>query len=233
MTYASYISKATSLAQNATIISMGTLAFAFTCGLMIFPMLSSFGLLDTGQAGLGLIFGPLSLAFSQMGQPVGNIVGTLFFVAVFFAAFTSAVSLAEPGIAYLVEERGIDRRRAAILICSVIYAVGIIAALSQPTLNFESGKITDMFVILGGLLIALYAGWFSPQAAARTRMDESESGWRFSKFVYPIVRYAMPAILGLLLFFSFWGTPCVLSGDSPDAGLFETFFGADLLGCQG
>ncbi|HLE47649.1 MAG TPA: sodium-dependent transporter [Candidatus Thermoplasmatota archaeon] len=239
MTYSSYIPKTTSLASNAAIISGSTLTFATMCGFMIFPLLASFGyaLNPDTPAGLGLIFGPLADTFAQMGTPTGQIVGTLFFTATFFAAFTSAVSLAEPGIAYVVEERGIDRRRAAILVCALIYVLGIGAAFSFQLLDFESLALTDASIVLGGFLIAVYVGWFSPGAVARARMDECEKGWTISKFAYPMMRYVMPAILGVLLLFQIMGTPCVLSGGDESSGLIEQIvkqFGGDapkVLGC--
>ncbi|HEX9817020.1 MAG TPA: hypothetical protein VGB18_08570, partial [Candidatus Thermoplasmatota archaeon] len=238
--YASYIPKSTSLASNAAMISGSTLTFATLCGFMIFPLLASFGFAlnpDT-PAGLGLIFGPLSATFAAMGQPVGNIVGVLFFTATFFAAFTSAISLAEPGIAYITEQHGIDRRRAAILICAIIYIAGLFYAFSGPLLNLAGGALTDASIMFGGVLIATYVGWFSPAAIAIQRMDESDKGWRIGKFALPLMRYVLPAVLGILLIFQLVGTPCGLTGGEAKPGLIEQFaayFDADVqvLGCTG
>lgn len=240
MTYASYIPKTSSLAGNAAMISGSTLAFASSCGFLIFPLLSSFNypLNPETPAGLGLIFGPLAQTFAAMGSPTGNIVGTLFFLATFFAAFTSAVSLAEPGIAYVTEERGIDRRRAAILVCAVIYLVGIAASFWFELLDFMSLALTDASIVLGGLLISIYVGWFSPMSVSIERMDESERGARIGRFVYPTMRYVMPAVLGILLIFQITGTPCALSGNEESTGLVQqivAFFtdgpGPQVLGC--
>ena len=231
MTYASYLPRGASLTKNATIISLSTIAFATLAGLMVFPMLASFGQLGSGAAGLDLIFGPLAQAFASMGSPVGILVGLLFFVAVFFAAFTSAVSLAEPAIAYAVEEKGVDRRRAALVVCALIYTGGVVAALSAETLALEGGALTDAGVILGGLLLALYVGWRTPVAVARARMDESDEGWKASRFVLPVVRWVMPGVLALLLLFSLLGTPCALTGGAPGAGLTDQVFGVAVLGC--
>lgn len=231
MTYASYLPKNASVAKSAAMISLSTLGFAFLCGLMIFPLLSTFGFLGTGAAGLDLIFGPMAQAFAAMGT-VGLVVGTLFFLATFFAAFTSAVALAEPAIAWIVEEFQIDRKRAALLICTLIYLGGIAVALSTDLIALEGGPLTDALVILGGLIVALYVGWFSPAAKARARMDEGQ-GMRIGWFVYPLVKYVMPVILVVLLVFAVLGTPCAFTGGSASAGLTAQFFGAQAIGCAG
>lgn len=230
MTYASYLPAGKSLSKNATIIALSTLGFAFMCGLMVFPLLSSFGLLGTGAAGLDLIFGPMAQAFVSMGAPLGLILGTLFFVAVFFAAFTSVVSLAEPAIAYVVEEHRVDRRRAALLVCTLIYTGGIVAALSTDVLAFEGGPFVNAMLLAGGLAVALYVGWRTPAAVARERIDEG-SRIRIAWFVLPVVRYAMPAILVVLLVFSIFGTPCFLTGGASGAGLLAQLAGVRALGC--
>lgn len=243
MVYSSYLSRKSSLASNASVISFSTLTFATTCGFLIFPLLATFSLGPFGTppnfaGGLGLIFGPLSQAFSQMGQPVGNIVGALFFLATFFASFTSAVSLAEPAIAYMIEEHGIDRRRASLLVCALIYIAGIPVAFDLELLDLEGLALTDFVVILGGLLIALFVGWSTPRRKAIERMDESEGGLRLGRLVQPLVRYLLPAVLGTLLLFAVTGTPCNLTGKDVDGkpnesqGLLQQFFGVNPLGCQ-
>ncbi|MBW3581612.1 MAG: sodium-dependent transporter [Euryarchaeota archaeon] len=232
MTYASYLPQRQSLAGNALTVAVSTLTFALVAGFMVFPLLAAFGLLGTGQAGLGLIFGPLPRAFAAMGPTVGPVIGTLFFSAAFFAAFTSAVSLIEPAIAYVSEEFGIDRRRAATLMTLIIYTAGIPVALDTRLLDLEGGVLTDVLVILGGLLIALFVGWRTPARIARARMD-SGVGLKLSWYIFPLVRWVLPGALGVLLFFTIAGSPCGLSGGEEAEGLVGVLFGVDGLGCDG
>lgn len=233
MVYASYLSRQTSLASNAIMISVSTLVFAGICGFLIFPLLSAFGMLESssGVAGLQLIFGPLAAVFTDMGSPLGQIIGTIFFLAVFFAAFSSAIALTEPPIAYATEEHGIDRRRAAILMVGLIYLGAIIFSFSTDMLNYAGGALTDVSVLVGGIVVALYIGWFSPRAKARRRMDESERGLKLSWYVYPLTRYVLPVVLVILTFFAVFGSPCLLSGDAPGGGLMQQLFGWDALAC--
>ena len=73
-----------------------------------------------GPAGLdpadgpGLVFVTLPLAFGQM--PGGIVFATLFFVLLTFAAWTSAISLMEPAVAWLVEKFNRSRSEAAVLV---------------------------------------------------------------------------------------------------------------------
>ena len=231
MTYASYLPPGKSLVKNATMISLSTLGFAFVCGLMVFPLLSNFGLLGSGAAGLDLIFGPMAQAFIAMGSPLGSILGAAFFLAVFFAAFTSVVSLAEPAIAYVVEEHAGTRRRAALLVCTLIYAGGIVAAMSVDVLSFEGGAFVNMLLLVGGLIVTLYVGWRTPAAVARERIDEG-SKLKVSGLVVPLVRYVMPVILVVLLVFAVLGTPCALTGGGPGPGLLAEI-GIQGLSCGG
>jgi neurotransmitter:Na+ symporter, NSS family len=247
LVYASYLSKKASLAENSIYIAGSTLIFATICGFMIFPMLSSFGQLEAaqGEAGLDLILGPLTQAFVLMGTPVGMIVGTIFFLATFFASFTSAVSLTEPAISYLVEEKGLDRRRAVTMVILAIYTAAIMSAFSVSLLGFLGGAFTDVQVIVGGLILAIFVGYQIKPKQARAQMDESEKGLRLSWYAYPLVKFVMPAVLVFLLFFAILGTPCALAGIDPATagsddnayGLIEQisrFFGGDanLLGCD-
>ncbi len=238
--YSSYLSKQSSLAENAFWVGGSTLVFALISGFMIFPMLAAFGQLGAAEdaAGIDLILGPLTHAFAAMNPIVGAIVGAVFFLAVFFASFTSAVSLSEPAIAYFVEERGIDRTRAVIITMLVIFTAGIVAALHSPLLNFISGALTDVQVIIGGLILAVFVGYKLKKPQAREQMDESESGLRLSWYAYPLVKFVMPAVLVVLLFFSVMGTPCLLTNGDPGPGVIEQisdFMGGDasVLGCDG
>lgn len=234
LTYASYLPKQQSLAGGAFMISFSTLVFAIMCGFMIFPLMSSFGMLDSeAAAGLGLIFGPLSETFAAMGAPWGNIVGTLFFSATFFAAFTSCVSLVEPAISYVQDEHKVGRKRAAVLVCAITYTAGIISAFSMNRVDFFGGPLVDAMILLGGFLICLYVGWFSPRAKAMANMDECEKGMRLARFVHPIVRFGLPPLLAALLFFSIVGTPCALSGGAEAGSLVQSFGGPALLACSG
>ncbi|MCH8209432.1 MAG: sodium-dependent transporter, partial [Nitrospinae bacterium] len=97
--YGAYLPDDTSIFQTSVIVAAADTAVALIAGLAIFPIVFAYGL-DVGK-GPGLIFTTLPIAFGQM--PFGTFFGTLFFIMLSLAAFTSAISLLEPTVAWIVE----------------------------------------------------------------------------------------------------------------------------------
>ena len=198
MIYGSYLNSRASIGQNAVIIAAMDTLVALLAGMAIFPIVLANGL-EPGS-GPGLIFQTLPIAFGQM--PGGLLFGTVFFVLLVFAAWTSAISLLEPMVAWLVENRGFSRPRAAALGGMVVWLLGIACLLS---LNVWSGitvfgkGFLDLFdyvtanvlLPLGGVFIAIFAGWVMRRAST-----EDELGLRSDGFAYRVwrvlVRFVAP-----------------------------------------
>ena len=199
MIYGSYLNSQASIGQNAVIIAAADTLVALLAGLAIFPIVFANGL--EPSSGPGLIFKTLPIAFGQM--PAGGFFGVLFFVLLVFAAWTSAISLLEPMVALLVENLGFSRVRAAMLSGIAVWLLGIACLLS---LNAWSGftvfgkGILDLFdfvtanvmLPLGGVLIAVFAGWVMRRASSveELRLGSGSivyQGWRL------LIRYVAPA----------------------------------------
>jgi NSS family neurotransmitter:Na+ symporter len=191
MIYGSYLSSHASIGTNAAIIAGMDTLVAVLAGLAIFPIVFANGL-EPGS-GPGLIFQTLPVAFGQM--PFGSLFGTLFFILLVFAAWTSAISLLEPMVAYLVENRGFSRVRASLLAGVTVWLLGIACLLS---LNAWSGftifgkGILDLFdyltanvlLPLGGIFIAIFAGWILDEQVSR-----GELGADHSRLLYAVWRW--------------------------------------------
>jgi len=205
MVYGSYLSSDASVAKTSGAVVAADTLVALLAGLAIFPILFAAGL-SPGQ-GPGLIFVTLPLAFAEM--PMGLYFGTIFFVLLVFAAWTSAISLIEPAVAFLVENLSLTRVFATTLVAMFAWLLGIGALLS---LNVWSGyTLFDMGILdlldyltanillpLGGFLIALFVGWRmterSVQSELRLKLGFVYSLWYF------LVRYVAPiAILVVFL----------------------------------
>ena len=121
MVYGSYLSSEISIPKTCVIVaSLGTMV-ALLAGLAIFPIVISSGLEMT--QGPGLIFQTLTVAFGLM--PGGQLFGTLFFILLIVAAWTSSISLIEPMIIWLIEKYNISRIQAAIFSAALAWFIGI------------------------------------------------------------------------------------------------------------
>jgi NSS family neurotransmitter:Na+ symporter len=209
MVYGSYMPGKASIASTTfTIAAMDTVV-ALIAGMAIFPIVFANGL-EPG-AGPGLVFISLPIAFGNMSG--GLLFGTLFFVLLTFAAWTSAISIIEPAVAFLVENLSMTRKKATGLVVGLAWALGLLTVMSFGGWGFEfefaGAKKTDgLFDILditttnfllplGGLAIALFAGWvMRPKHAADELAIGDGAGFKIWRFV---VRFVSPA--GVILFF--------------------------------
>jgi NSS family neurotransmitter:Na+ symporter len=166
ITYGSYLPRdANVVGEAAAVVGLDTLA-ALLAGLVVLPSVFAFGLAP--DAGPGLAFITLPTVFAQM--PAGAVFGTVFFVLLTIAALTSAVSLLEPIVAYCAEEHGLGRRRAAVALGAIIFALGVPSSLSMgvwsehrvfglPILELIDFVTANIMLPVGGLFIALFVGW--------------------------------------------------------------------------
>ncbi len=155
VTYGSYLSQDTSLPRAALWVAAGDTLVAVLAGLVVFPIVFSFGL--KVSAGPSLIFQTLPVAFSQF--PGGFILAAAFFILLSFAALTSAMSLLEVVTAYFVDELRWRRKRACWLLGGIIFLLGIPSAVKQDFLGVMDGLATNYLLPSGALLIALFTGW--------------------------------------------------------------------------
>ncbi|NOQ90846.1 MAG: sodium-dependent transporter [Gammaproteobacteria bacterium] len=180
MVYGSYLSREHSIVQASILIALADTVVALLAGMAIFPIVFANGL-EPG-AGPGLIFQTLPIAFGHM--PGGTMVGVIFFTLLVFAAWTSAISLIEPAVAYLVENRGMNRIYASVWIGGFTWFVGLGTVFSfniwkEKTLSipyiFENLTFFDtldyltanIMLPLGGLFIALFAAWVMKESSSR------------------------------------------------------------------
>ncbi|MGI9571075.1 MAG: sodium-dependent transporter, partial [Desulfobulbia bacterium] len=126
MVYGSYLPQNASIAKTTFMIATADTAVALIAGMVIFPIVFANGL-EPGS-GPGLIFQTLPLAFGHM--PGGIFFGTLFFILLTFAAWTSSISLIEPAVAWLVENRRMDRMKASVVMGITCWLFGLLTVFS-------------------------------------------------------------------------------------------------------
>ena len=136
MVYGSYLSSDISIPQTCVIVASLDTLVALLAGLAIFPIVISAGLEMT--QGPGLLFQTLTVAFGAM--PGGQLFGTLFFILLIFAAWTSSISLIEPMVIWLIEKFNISRIQAAIISSGTAWLLGI-----GTIVSFNIGKEIKIF----------------------------------------------------------------------------------------
>jgi len=204
MVYGSYLPDDASIANTSVTIALADTLVAIMAGLAIFPLVFAYGL-ETGS-GPGLIFVTLPIAFGQM--PYGQIFGTGFFILLLFAAWTSSISLLEPAVAWLVENRGISRARSAAIAGLIAWVLGIGSVLSfnlwQDYRLFDKTYFeimeyvtSNIMLPLGGLLIAVFTAWLMSRKAVIEELGLGE-GLIFRTWLF-VVRYVAP--IGVVIIF--------------------------------
>jgi len=209
MIYGSYLSKESSITFNCFVIALADTSVAILAGVAIFPIVFTYGLEPSG--GPGLIFISLPIAFGQM--PFGTFFGSLFFILLMFAAWTSSISLLEPAVSWLVENRNMTRIKAAYIAGFIAWFLGLLTVLSFNHWAFEftfAGTIkenglfnifdiltSNIMLPLGGVLVAIFTSWLMSRSSTIDELGVGDKNiykiWRF------IVRYIAP--LGVIIIF--------------------------------
>ena len=141
MAYGAYLPKDVSIAKTTFVIAGADTVVALLAGMAIFPIVFANGL--EPAAGPGLIFKTLPIAFGQMDS--GILFGTIFFLLITFAAWTSAISLIEPMVAWLVENRNLTRIRASVYIGLFTWILGLGSVLSFNVWEKATWSIPGLF----------------------------------------------------------------------------------------
>ena len=208
MTYGAYMPKDASILSSATSIALIDTSMALLSGLVIFPLVFANGL--ESSAGPGLMFVTIPIAFGSMSG--GTFFGVMFFVLVSFAAITSAISLVEPALAWFVEKLNTSRRNGAIVVCTIAWALGLGSAFSTnigselyllPGMTFFDSMdyvSNNIMLPLGGMLIALFTGWFLSQDIVARQLQIS--GGKLIMFKV-LVRFVAPIGVGLVFINTF------------------------------
>lgn len=207
LTLGAYLDERVSILKASLLVAIADTALGILAGLMVFPVL--FGAALLSSSGPELVFQAIPLALGQL--PSGTWFGTLFFLLLVFAAWTSAIALLEPLVAYLMERRGLERPHATSYAGIVAWSLGVVALLSlslwahvrplgrldgfaESTLfDIMAFVAADLVLPVSSLALALLVGW---RMSARSAELELGSGVGFRIWLV-LIRYVVP--LGLLV----------------------------------
>lgn len=137
-TYGSYLEKDVDIEKSTKQVELFDTAIAILAGLMVIPAVFAFSTeaAESLQAGPSLMFITLPKVFASMGA--GTIAGILFFLLVFFAALTSAISLLETSVSSLSQQFHISRNKAIVIMAFVMLAFETTSCLGYGVWDFIS-----------------------------------------------------------------------------------------------
>jgi NSS family neurotransmitter:Na+ symporter len=212
MTYGAYLSKDVSIPRAAGVIVGADTLVALLAGLAIFPVVFASGL--PPDEGPGLIFVTMPVAFGQM--PAGVLFGTLFFILLAFAAITTGIGMLEPAISWLEERQGLERAPVTVAIGTGLWAIGLSSVFSfniwsdvfplgfvpqfadKTVFGLLDFIVATFFIPVGGLLIALFAGWAMSRRS--TNQELALGDGPAYRLWHTLVRYVAPiALVGILV----------------------------------
>ena len=188
--------------KSSALISLFTVVAAILGGFVIFPIVFSFGL--DPSSGIQLAFITLPLIFQKMS--FGYSLGAIFFLLLFIAAISAAISLLEVPVATLIDSYGFERKKATVIVSILIMLIGLPSALSYTALKLELlGKpILDLFdfafgtigVIVAGLFLSIVSGWFMSSEI----LVKEIRGYRGKQSLFKfIIRFFIPVILFIII----------------------------------
>ena len=215
LTYGSYLKRQNDVIGTSVIIAIADTIVALGSCLVLFPIVFSVGL--EPSAGPGLIFINLPIALLQI--PFRQI-GLLFFLLLFLAALTSAVSLLEMAVSFAIDSLGWSRNMAAAVMGGSIYLLGIPVAVSGGEGFFGAGLkqtigmtwfdavdylSSNWLLPLGGIGISLFVGWhMSSESKAIAFGEGSKLGsvqWLYSSWLLAI-RWLCPVVILLVMLYN-------------------------------
>lgn len=219
ITYGSYLKKSENITSSAAVISLADTMVAFLSGLMVFPLIHflqyKLNVTEVATAGPPLIFIVLPQIFHEMGPVLGRIVGGSFFLLVCFAALTSTISLLEVPVAYLVDQKKMQRKNVVWGIALLIFVIGLPSMASQgmvPALNKLSffkdqdflvfvADMCDISLTIGGCLMCVFITYRWKIHNMDEELAIGNDGYMSSfkrKYLNFTIQYVCPLLLGIL-----------------------------------
>ena len=207
ITYGSYLEPDSDLFSLSVRITILDTLVALLAGLAIFPVVFAAGLEPSG--GPGLVFQTLPIVFSTL--PFGQVLAVVFFVLLSFAALSSSISMLEVSVAYLIDEKGWARGKATALLGGLAFLAGVPCALSfnawsdltpfwgKTFFDFYDLLVSTYLLPLGGLMVAIYAGWFWKAGEGKQELvGNIKRPWLYPVWHF-LVRFVAPISVSIII----------------------------------
>lgn len=210
ITYGSYMKKENHLESSVRQIEVFDTGVAFLAGLMIIPAVFAFSGGDRSalQAGPGLMFITLPKVFGSM--KFGNVVGTVFFLLVFFAALTSAISLMETIVSILRDKLGWTRKGTCVFVTILALVMGVPSSLGFGPLSFISWmgmSVLDVMDFISNSVLmpivafftCIFIGFVIKPSAIADEVKVTDGTFKGEKLFTVMIKWIAPIFLVLIL----------------------------------
>ena len=210
ITYGSYMKKSDKLESSVRQIELFDTGIAFLAGLMIIPAVFAFSGGDRSalNAGPGLMFMTLPKVFASM--KFGGVIGTIFFLLVFFAALTSAISLMETIVSVFMDKFGWKRRFTGIFVAILALVMGIPSSLGfgpLASISWNGMSILDIMDFIGNsvlmpvvaLFTCIFVGFVIKPKAVADEVKESDGTFAAEGMFNVMIKWVAPLFLIIIL----------------------------------
>ncbi len=205
--FGSYMSKDNTLpGESVKICALDTFV-AIMAGLIIFPACFSYGVEpDQGPA---LIFITLPNVFVNMAG--GRIWGTLFFLFMTFACFSTIIAVFENIISFCIDMFKISRKKSVVINAVIILIASLpcvfgfniwsgFELFGQNVLGMEDFLVSNILLPVGSLIYLLFCvtkfGWGFDNYLTECNTGK---GMKFSRFLKPYFQFVLPVLVLIVL----------------------------------
>lgn len=186
--YGSYLSEKEDVVACAKRVAIFDTLAALLAGLVVIPAVFAFGL-DVGS-GPPLMFITLPMVFQEL--PLGQVFGTIFFLAVLFAALTSLMNLFETPVEALQQHFGLSRKAAVGIVACIAICVGVFIE-GGDVVGVWMDVISIYIIPLGALLAGIMFFWVCPKGFAKEQAELGREK-KLGKWFEPLTRYVFVGI---------------------------------------
>ncbi len=211
--FGSYIGKEHALTGEAIRVCVLDTMVALCAGLIIFPACSAYGVdVNSGPA---LIFMTLPNVFNNL--PMGRFWGSLFFLFMTFAAYSTILAVFENIVSCVSEMTGWGRKKTCAICCAAIFLLSLPCVLGynlwsdlrpiagRDVLDSEDFLVSNLLLPLGSLVFILFCttryGW----GWDRFLQEANEGkGLKVAKWLRPYMTYVLPVIVSVIFVYGLY-----------------------------
>ncbi len=214
VTYGSYMKKENHLESSVRQIELFDTGIAFMAGLMIVPAAYAGSAANEMKKGPALMFMVLPEQFHKMGNVVGTVIGIAFFVLVFFAALTSAISLMETIVSMIMYKTKLKRKASCLLVTATSLLMGVPSVLGfnvlyhikllkqDDLLSFFDFVSNSVLMPIVAFFTCVLIGFIIKPKAIADEVKETDGTFKNEKLFTIMIKWIAPIFIIAILFFS-------------------------------